>query len=230
MKFSEWTVINAQAASFLDRYVKGAGADPSAAYQEQVVNCDATAGPVFSGGTIGALAPGRVIFSSNAAGHATASVASDSAAGTATDPLAFYIGNGGQGGCIKLPGAPPANGAMTSWTFPVCAGFTLLGQPALKLGATIAGTDAEVNSRLWDVAPDGSMTLVTRGAYRWNGAPGAATIKYAMFGNGWVFPAGHQVRLEVTQNDAPYLRLDNYGSAIDYTSMTLTLPTTSVSC
>jgi pimeloyl-ACP methyl ester carboxylesterase len=231
MKFSEWIPINAQAASFLDRYVRGTGQNPSATYQEQVVNCNASAGQIYSGATLGALAPDRLTFLSGEPGHSTLSAPTDSAAGTRTDPLAFYIGNGGRGGCITSPGAPPANGAMTAWTFPVCSTFTLLGEPSISLSTTIAGIDAEVNSRLWDVAPDGSMTLVTRGMYRWTGAPGPATIAYALLGSGWVFPAGHNLRIEVTQNDAPYMRLDNYASTINYASVMLTLPTTTpVSC
>ena len=115
---------------------------------------------------------------------------------------------------------------MTSWTFPLCSGMTLLGSPVLHLAVTIAGTDAEVNSRLWDVAPDGSITLVSRGMYRWTGSPGAVSITYAMLGSGWVFAAGHSLRLEVTQNDAPYLRIDNYASSIGYSSMRLVLPLT----
>jgi predicted acyl esterase len=100
--------------------------------------------------------------------------------------------------------------------------FTLLGEPGLKLTAAVAGVDAEVNSRLWDIAPDGAATLVTRGAYRWNSGD---SINYALQGNGWVFYKGHQIRIQVTQNDAPYLRLDNYASAINYSFMELTLPT-----
>lgn len=81
--------------------------------------------------------------------------------------------------------------------------------------------------RLWDVAPDGSVTLVTRGEYRWTGAPGTTTtVSYALLGSGWIFQAGHQVRIEVTQNDAPYMRLDNYASAVQYSSIRLTLPAT----
>jgi predicted acyl esterase len=66
---------------------------------------------------------------------------------------------------------------------------------------------------------------VTRGAYRFSGAPGVASIDTAVQGNGWDFLAGHTIRLEVTQNDAPYLRPDNLVSAIVYSSVTLTLPT-----
>jgi len=226
-KVSEWGVINKQASDFIDLYMKtGSGGAPGSTFQEQVVTCDAAAGPVFGSATAGGAATVRLSFTSTAAGHATASAPTDSAAGGATDPLAFYIGNGTKGGCIRLPGALPANGAMTSWTFPVCSTFTLLGEPQLSLGATIAGTDAELNSRLWDVAPDGSVTLVTRGMYRWTGSPGIASVTYAMLGSGWVFQAGHQLRLEVTQNDAPYMRLDNYASAVQYSSVSLTLPAT----
>lgn len=230
-KFSEWSVINTEAASFIGRYMGTGGGLPSAIYQEQGVTCDASAGPVFAGSNLAGMEAGRVAYSSAEAGHATASAPTDSAAGTATDPLAFYVGNGQKAGCIKLPAAPPANGAMTSWTFPVCAsGFTLMGEPRLDVSATIAGADVEVNSRLWDVAPDGSMTLVTRGMYRWTGTPGAVTVGYAMLGNGWAFAAGHRLRLEVTQNDAPYVRLDNYASSMVFDSVELTLPTTSSGC
>ena len=225
MNFNVWRVINAEAASFIDRYARpGAGGLPPAVFQEQVVTCDGSAGSVFASDMLSQIAPGRVTLGSSESGHVTASAPTDSAAGTASDPLAFYIGNGAKGGCIMLPGAPPANGAMTSWTFPVCSGFTLLGEPALTLHASTAGTDAEINSRLWDEAPDGSLTLVSRGMYRWRGAAGPVSISYALIGGGWTFAAGHQVRIEVTQNDAPYMRLDNYPSAITYSSMSLTLP------
>ena len=132
---------------------------------------------------------------------------------------------------MRLNPAPPDTGASTSWTFPICADFTLLGEPALHLDGTLLGTDAEINSRLWDIAPDGSATLVTRGAYRWTVSTDAASITYALLGSGWKFVAGHQLRIQVTQNDMPYLRLDNYQSSAVYSSMQLILPTTaSIGC
>jgi hypothetical protein len=43
--------------------------------------------------------------------------------------------------------------------------------------------------------------------------------------------AGHTLRIQVTQNDMPYLRLDNYQSSAVYSSMRLTIPATaSISC
>jgi predicted acyl esterase len=231
-KFSEWKVINQAATDFLDRHVKhSGGADPAAVYQEQVVTCDSTPGAVYASDAVSGSAPARVTYQSSAAGHLTASAPTDAAAGVTTDPIAFYAGNGGKGGCVRLAVAPPDSGASTSWAFPVCTSFTMLGEPGLQLNAAVTGADAEVHSRLWDVAPDGSAVLVTRGAYRWTGSPGAASVAYALQGSAWTFVAGHILRIEVTQNDMPYLRLDNYPSSVKYTSMKLTLPTTaSITC
>jgi len=231
-KSSEWRVINQAATAFLDLHVKhSGGSDPAAIYQEQVVTCDSSAGDVYTGNTIGAPSPGRVRFESTGTRHVTASAPTDAAGGVATDPIAFAAAHGSNGGCVQLAVNPPDGGASTSWTFPVCSGFTMLGEPSLRLATTIVGTDAEVNSRLWDVAPDGTATLVTRGAYRWTGTPGPATIAYALHGSGWSFTAGHTLRIQVTQNDAPYLRPDNYASSVSYAAVKLTLPVTaSIGC
>jgi ABC-2 type transport system ATP-binding protein len=222
-KLSEYRVINQAATSFLDLHVsRSGGADPAAIYQEQVVRCDDTAGPIYSG-----FASGRVTFESPAAGHVTVSVPTDAAAGASTDPIGVAARNGGNGACVIVPALPPDAGSSTSWSFPVCSAFTMLGEPGLQLNVNVTGADAEINARLWDVAPGGSAVLVTRAAYRWTGAGGPANVSYALQGSGWVFEAGHTLRLQVTQNDVPYLRLDNYPSSIRYGSMRLTLPTTS---
>ena len=134
--------------------------------------------------------------------------------------------HGGRGACVVLPAASTSlNG---HWDFPVTRPFTLLGEAAVHLQATVGGIDAEIDPLLWDVAPDGSATLVTRGAYRFIGSPGAVIIELPLQGNGWDFVVGHTIRLEVTQNDAPYLRVDNAASAIVYKSVRLTLPTPTV--
>lgn len=221
-KASVWNSLNAEANVFLDHYLKGTLA-PSLDSSGQVTHCDASAGPTFTQNDWASLAPNRRTFSSSLPG-ATTSAAGDEPAGALTDPILVAAQHGGVGACVVAPSSTSFNGTAT-WDFPVTAGFTLLGEPALHLDLTIAGVDAEVNSRLWDVSPDGTMTLVTRGAYRFMGAPGATSIDTSLQGNGWDFAAGHSIRLQVTQNDAPYLRLDNLPSAIAYSGVTLTLPT-----
>ncbi|HET9847701.1 MAG TPA: CocE/NonD family hydrolase [Candidatus Dormibacteraeota bacterium] len=221
-KASVWSALNAEGNAFLDHYLTGTTA-PALDSSGQVTHCDASAGLTYTQNDWASLAPYRRTFSSSQPG-ATTSAAGDQPAGALTDPILVAAQHGSVGACVTVPASTSFSGSAT-WDFPVTAAFTLLGEPALHLDLTIVGVDAEVNSRLWDVSPAGTMTLVTRGAYRFTGSPGARSIDASLQGNGWDFAAGDTIRLQVTQNDAPYLRLDNLPSAISYGGVTLTLPT-----
>lgn len=61
---------------------------------------------------------------------------------------------------------------------------------------------------IWDLAPDGTRTLVTRGAYSENlDAPaGPHTAEFGIFGFSYEFPAGHRIQIELSTSDTPYLR------------------------
>jgi predicted acyl esterase len=222
-KAAVWSALNAEANAFLDHYLKGAAA-PALDASAQVTTCDAGSGARYVQPDWASLAPHRITFASSIP-QATAS-ATDQPAGPAADPIAVAALHQGRGACVVLPAASTAlNG---HWDFSVTQPFTLLGQPAIHLEATVAGIDAEIDPLLWDIGPDGSATLLTRGAYRFSGLPGLASIDMTLQGNGWDFLAGHTIRLELTQNDAPYLRPDNVVSGIAYRSVTLTLPTPTV--
>src|SRR5207248_11450578 len=87
-KFSEWSVINQAATSFLDLHVAhSGGADPTAVYQQQAVRCDNAAGPVFASDTISGASPARLALRSTEAGHLTASAPTDVAAGAGSGPI-----------------------------------------------------------------------------------------------------------------------------------------------
>ena len=70
--------------------------------------------------------------------------------------------------------------------------------------------------------------LVTRGTYRLEvpafDAP-RGTVRLPLFGNHWTVQAGHSVRLDLTQTDAPYLRPSNPPSSLTFTTPRLVLPT-----
>jgi acetyl esterase/lipase len=222
-KAAVWSVLNAQANAFLDHYMMGA-APPALDASAQVTTCDASGGTIYQQPAWASLAPYRVSFKSKLQ-QATDS-AKDQPAGPLADPIAVAAMHGGRGACVVLPAASTSlNG---HWDFPVTRPFTLLGEAAVHLQAAVGGIDAEIDPLLWDLAPDGTATLVTRGAYRFVGSPGTVTIDLPLQGNGWDFAVGHTIRLEVTQNDAPYLRVDNVASAIVYSSVKLTLPTPTV--
>jgi hypothetical protein len=218
-KAAVWGALNAQANAFLDHYLKGSPT-PALDASAQVTNCTAGAGTTYTKPDWASLAPGTVVFTSNT-NQATTSSTPDPI-GPLTDPIAVAATHAGKGACVTLPADSPA---AAGWDFAVPASFTLLGQPKLHVVVTVTGVDAELDTRLWDVAADGTRTLVTRGAYRYTGVPGTIAIDTCLQGNGWDFAVNHRIRLEVTQADSPYLRPDNVPSAISYSSMTLTLPT-----
>jgi len=66
----------------------------------------------------------------------------------------------------------------------------------------------QLDPRVYDVAPDGTEILVTRGAYSENtDAPlGPHTAEFEAFGFSYEFKAGHRIKLYLATNDAPYLR------------------------
>ena len=214
-----WSGLNAQANAFLDHYLKGSPG-PTLDSSGQVTTCGAGSGTVYSAADWASLASHRVILASRQPQATTSAMADPTAA--LTDPIAVAAAHGGKGACVMLPASAPTR---AGWEFAVPRPFTLLGQPRLHLHVAISGVDAEIDTSLWDVAEDGTRTLVTRGAYRFAGQPGNASIDTVLEGNGWDFLATHRIRLEVTQSDSPYLRPDNLPSAITYVSMRLTLPT-----
>jgi predicted acyl esterase len=70
------------------------------------------------------------------------------------------------------------------------------------------------------------LALVTRGVYRAVDGPGTALhARFEIAPNGYRWPAGHTLKIEVTSNDAPYYQPSNFPGAVMIDAMTLTLPT-----
>ena len=86
----------------------------------------------------------------------------------------------------------------------------------------------EIAARLWDVTPGGEQRLISRGVWRIGAAEENATttITFQLHGNGYEFPAGDTVKLQLLGRDAPYYRASNGTFAIEASNVTVTLPTT----
>jgi hypothetical protein len=104
---------------------------------------------------------------------------------------------------------------------PLTADTTYAGIPTLKLsvvsdppttglgGPTPPVAAFQIDPKVYDVAPDGTATLITRGAYAeqpGGGAPGVHTSSFDAFAMAWTFPTGHHLRLSLSSADIPYLR------------------------
>ena len=215
----QWQPITTLAYGFLAAHVLG---QKSLAPQQQAYSfqteCGGSATPAPVAGAWDSLAGSHVQLVSTTA--ATTSSADPNAAdGATSDPIA-------NGGC-RTEDASTTDPGAAYFSFP-STGEHLLGLPTVRLPYTLVGQDATVALKLWDEKPDGSKTLVTRGEYRLStaaGDPATGVLKTTLYGDDWVFPAGDTIVLQVTQNDAPYLRPDNEPSAITWSGVTLDLPT-----
>jgi hypothetical protein len=87
---------------------------------------------------------------------------------------------------------------------------------------TGSGLDAQLDARLYDVLPDGTQVLADRGVHRLATLNGTTTLP--LHGAGWRFPRGHRIRLELTQNDAPFVRASNQPSSLLISGMRLDVP------
>jgi fermentation-respiration switch protein FrsA (DUF1100 family) len=179
------------------------------------------AGP-FAASSWAALHPNTVSFSSAAPQIFT------SAGGSATiaaefDPIAEQGKKEGPCKTVKAETEPnTANYTMTS------SGFTLMGLPTVTATIKATGTYPEIVARLWDVTPGGTQRLVSRSVWRCSESEENTTTKitFQLHGNGYEFPAGDTVKLQLLGRDAPYYRASNGTFAIEASDVTVTLPTT----
>lgn len=106
-------------------------------------------------------------------------------------------------------------GRYTAMSAPLREATTYVGLGSVRLnGYSLAETDgaATVNTRVWDVAPNGTTTLMTRGTYRLDtlggyDKPAGAGLRLPLFGNHWQLKPGHRLRLDLMQVDesAPFV-------------------------
>ena len=101
-------------------------------------------------------------------------------------------------------------------TSPLDRDVNILGFPRLRLRVSAASKRANIMARLCDVAPDGSSTLITRGALnlaRRHGMDRADELvpgewvdaEIELTSIGWTVPAGHRLRVALSTTYWPWL-------------------------
>ncbi len=104
------------------------------------------------------------------------------------------------------------------------SGFTLLGLPTVTATIKTLGPFGEIAARLWDVLPSGEQRLISRSVYRLTENQSGA-ISFQLHGNGYAFPAGDTVKLQLLGRDAPYYRASNGSFSVEVSNLTVSLPT-----
>jgi dienelactone hydrolase len=224
-KTADVAKLKVNVVNWFNRYVQGGGPDPGQYVEALTQTCpskDAAGNFTPSGGPFMAdswvsLHPGALVYTSSAAQTVSSTGGNPSVAVT-FDPV-----SGGGAACASAPGADEPNSA--NYTLPVVTanGYTMLGSPTIVAKLAVTGTFAEVAMRLLDVAPDGTETLVARGAYRPVG-DGKPEV-FQLHPGAWRFAAGHRPKLQLLGRDVPYLRASNGNFQILVSDLSLVLPT-----
>lgn len=205
-----WHRLNSAAWGFLQSQINGSHRQVTTVSSE-ATSCDGqTPAHQLTATTPEGLANGALTFGFGPGAISSPAGAADPN-GPATDPVvgSKVPGVPGAGGpCRTSPGPSPAYSMTTA---PLPTQRVYVGLASVAVDYVLAGnTTAAVAARLWDVAPDGTTRLVTRGAYRVDTAPGwdpvAGTFRLPFFGNEWVFEPGHSIRLDLTLDDVGTFR------------------------
>ena len=226
---------NDQGAAFFDEHLKEGSVARSAVAEDvpapepgrvyaftQTCPEEAPADGPFSARSFLALSPGAFRFSSDPA-QLVLSTGGNPALGVAFDPIA-----GGGDACRQVPESSMDRSGTAIYDKRVRRDFTLLGRPTVRarIDTTQAtpGDIGQLDSRLFDVSPDGQQRLITRAAYRLEDNQDGK-ITFQLNGNGYRFEKGHTVRLQLLGRDSPYLRPSNFPFTVRVSGLTVELPT-----
>jgi predicted acyl esterase len=227
--------INTRINRFLDHYLKGTTKRPRSNVTATTTICPANAtetlladepGVEYRAGSWAKLTAGRKVLGWEGGGM-TSSVAVDGH-GPDSDPVAR---DRQANKCYTTSQTNPGPGIVQYTSEAFAEDFTMMGLPTLELAYEASAADYWVAARLFDKAPGGQMTLVTRGVCKvnTNAEPDIDCKRFQLLGNGWLFAAGHQAVVEVTQSDVPFLRRSNTPSTLTISEANITLPVASPS-
>lgn len=131
----------------------------------------------------------------------------------ATDPVA---------NTCPSPSGTAGSGVATYTSNALAGDVTMIGQTRVATTVAGSGTEIQLNARLYDVFPGGRQVLVDRGVHKLTQTPGVAA--FDLHGNAWRFREGHRIRIELTQDDDPYVRRSVQPSALTLRDTQLSVP------
>ena len=182
-------------------------------------------GPRFTAGSFAQLAPNTLRVEAPGM-QATTHDAEPNPHAANSEPI-FNEHGGNRKNCPaeQAPGgassAGPGVGTYDSAVLP--SDFTMIGRTRVTVPHTGAGAGIQLNARLYDLFPGGGpQVMVDRGVRRVT-SPNGTTV-FDLHGNGWRFPAGHRIRIELAQDDDPYIKRSNQPSSLMLSGTTLEIP------
>ncbi|GAA1809005.1 hypothetical protein GCM10009835_30120 [Planosporangium flavigriseum] len=226
-----WQAVNAQAWRFLQDHITGSHPQWTSVTSFPTVcgGNPTTAGQIFAP-TPESLARGRLTVDYNGTAVLAPTAGASDPNGPAADAVAGVNPVPGGDGCRTSPGPVPPDGySAVSAPLPAAQTFVGIGYAQAEYTAVPPLSTAVLAARVWDVKPDGTAVLVSRGVYRFdfNGYDATTgTVRVPLYGNHWAFPQGDRIRLDLVQVDQPTFRAPNPGvtSPLELSGTRLVLP------
>jgi hypothetical protein len=208
-----------QATAFLNHYLQhkpGGPAPGSITAWTATCPTSAPSGGPYRAKGMKTLAPAIVSFTSTRA--QTVSTGGDPSIGAGLD---WTTGLAVAGACqtfnaVNWPGT-------AVFTHPVTRTFTMLGLPTMQFHVAATGNYGQLNARLWDVAPNGQETFVTRGTYALTNNQQGHVI-WQMWGGGYTFKRGDTIRVELLASDTPTERASLSPFTVTISNFKIDLP------
>lgn len=202
---------NAAGLSFFDAWLKGSGTKPApGSVTAYTTTCPTTApsgGGPYRAASFARLARRTVRFGTTKPLKITSTGASRKLA----EALSPLVATGTH--CATHAVDKTSRAVVAT----VAKGETLLGQTVITGRVAVKGRYGQLDARVWDRNPKtGRQRLVDRGAYRLKDDE-KGTFRFLLDGNGWTFPKGHRIAVELLGRDAP-----TYGASPMAFSATLT--------
>lgn len=122
--------------------------------------------------------------------------------------------------CARIAARRSANGVVLTRR---SRGLTMVGLPAVRATVKTSGRFGQIDARLWDIA-GGKQRIVDYGVYRLTPNQ-KGRIAFQLFGNGYRFPKGHTVKLELTGSSSPLFRASNGTFAVKLSRVRASIPT-----
>lgn len=133
--------------------------------------------------------------------------------------------------CSTRAASDPAAAGVAVYDGPVLEDDLVVIGPATVTAVFTAAGDTsavQLNARIYELLPSGDAVLADRGYLRLNETEaGFGIAAFESFGNAWRFTAGNRVRLELAQDDSPFLKRTDLASNLVFSRVLMSLPTRS---
>jgi putative CocE/NonD family hydrolase len=109
----------------------------------------------------------------------------------------------------SVPESPSPLDAVTFTSAPLSAGFQSVGAPVVEADiGTTARRVVQLDAKVWDVVPDGSIMLVNRLCFSTEDPQPIQHVRFALWPNAHTYAQGHRIALTLSAVDFPTFKPD----------------------